>query len=115
VAKLCDKIVCDDWETVKHRAQTLSRMYKEGELSDQDIHANLVDLIVGDKPGRQSPAERTYFNAVGLAYVDVAIAYAMFQRADSAGLGQDLRIQGEMIFEQAHLKDWVRLPSASPQ
>jgi len=114
VAKLCDKIVCDDWETVKHRTQTLSRMYKAGELTDQDIYADLVELIVGDKPGRESPTERTYFNAVGLAYVDVAIAYAMFQRADKAGMGQDLRIQSEMIFEHAHLKDWVRLPAANP-
>ena len=37
VAKQCDKIVCDDWETVKHRTQTLSRMYKDGQLSDEDI------------------------------------------------------------------------------
>ena len=29
VARRCEKIVCDDWETVKHRTQTLSRMYKD--------------------------------------------------------------------------------------
>jgi len=109
VAKQCDKIVCDDWETVKHRTQTLSRMYKDGELTDQNIHANLVDILTGRKPGRETPEERTYFNAVGLAYVDVAIAIAMFERAAEAGMGQDLRLQHEMIFEHAHLKDWVRL------
>lgn len=109
VAKICDKIVCDDWETVKHRTQTLSRMYKEGELKDKDIHANLVEIVTGEKPGRTNPDERTYFNAVGLAYADIAIAYAMFQRASQAGFGQDLRIQKEMIFEHAYLKKWVRL------
>lgn len=109
VAKICDKIVCDDWETVKHRTQTLSRMYKEGELKDGDIHANLVDIVTGKKPGRTNSNERTYFNAVGLAYADIAIAYAMFQRASQAGFGQDLRIQKEMIFEHAYLKKWVRL------
>lgn len=109
VAKLCDKIVCDDWGTVKHRTQTLSRMYKDGDLKDADIYANLVEIVTGDKPGRTSPAERVYFNAVGLAYADIAIAYAMFQRASEAGFGQDLRIQKEMIFEHAHLKNWVRL------
>ena len=40
---------------------------------------------------------------------DVGIAYAMYQRAMEAGMGQDLKIQNEMIFEHAHLKDWVRL------
>lgn len=109
VAKHCDKIVCDDWETVKHRTQTLSRMYKDGELTDEDVHGNLIDLISGAKPGRISPDERTYFNAVGLAYADVGIAYAMFKRATEAGMGQDLKIQNEMIFEHAHLKDWVKV------
>ena len=109
VAKQCDKIVCDDWETVKHRTQTLSRMYKDGELKDSDVYANLSELITGAKPGRENDQERTYFNAVGLAYTDVAIAYAMYQRAKEAGMGQDLKIQNEMIFEHAHLKDWVKL------
>jgi ornithine cyclodeaminase/alanine dehydrogenase-like protein (mu-crystallin family) len=109
VAKQCDKIVCDDWETVKHRTQTLSRMYKAGELSDSDIHGNLVDLVMGRKPGRESDEERVYFNAVGLAYIDVAIAIAMYERAMEAGMGQDLQVQHEMIFQHARLKDWVRI------
>lgn len=109
VAKLCDKIVCDDWETVKHRTQTLSRMYKDGELSDSDIHGNLSEILLGNKPGRETPQERTYFNAVGLAYTDVGIAYAMYQRAREAGLGQELKIQNEMIFEHKNLKNWARI------
>jgi len=111
VAQQCDKIVCDDWETVKHRTQTLSRMYKDGELADSDIHANLVELVSGAKAGRERDDERTYFNAVGLAYVDVGIAIAMYERALEAGLGQDLQIQHEMIFEHAKLRDWVRFGS----
>ncbi len=109
VAHACQKIVCDDWETVKHRTQTLSRMYRDGELQDSDIYCDLSALLTGEKPGRESPAERIYFNAVGLAYTDIAIAYAMYQRACEAGMGQDLKIQHEMIFEHAHLKDWVRI------
>jgi len=109
VAKQCDKIICDDWETVKHRTQTLSRMYKDGELTDADIHGDLSELVMGNKPGRERPDERIYFNAVGLAYTDVAIAHAMYQRAKEAGMGQDLKIQHEMIFEHARLKEWVHM------
>lgn len=109
VAKQCDKIVCDDWETVKHRTQTLSRAYKDGVLTDDDIHGNLIELISGDKPGREGDSERTYFNAVGLAYADVGIAHAMYTRALDAGMGQDLKIQKKMIFEHEDLKEWVRL------
>lgn len=109
VARLCNKIVCDDWETVKHRTQTLSRMYKEGELTDADIYGNLGDLVAGDRPGRENAQERIYFNAVGLAYVDVAIAIAMYDRALESGLGQNLQLQHEMIFEHARLKNWVQI------
>ncbi len=109
VAKQCDKIVCDDWETVKHRTQTISRMYKDGQLTDDDIYANLVEVIAGEKNGRDSAEERVYFNAVGLAYVDVAIAYAMFQRAKDAGAGQTMTIQETMIFQHEKLADWIRI------
>ena len=84
-------------------------MYKDGALSDDDIHANLSELVTGAKAGRENDDERIYFNAVGLAFVDVGIAIAMYDRATEAGLGQDLQIQHEMIFEHARLKDWVRL------
>ena len=107
VAAQCDKIVCDDWETVKHRTQTLSRMYKDGELRDSDIHANLVDVLTGRKAGRESPDERVYFNAVGLAYADVAIAYAMYKRASYASMGRPIPIQTRMIFEHQDLADCI--------
>ena len=109
VAKQCEKIVCDDWETVKHRTQTLSRMYKDGELTDADMYADLVEIVAGDKGGRETEKERVYFNAVGLAYVDVAIAHAIYQRAREAGTGQKLCIQETMIFQHKKLADWIRI------
>jgi ornithine cyclodeaminase/alanine dehydrogenase-like protein (mu-crystallin family) len=108
VARQCEKIVCDDWETVKHRTQTLSRMYKEGHLTDERIYADLVEVVAGEKSGRERPQERVYFNAVGLAYVDVAIAYAMYQRAKQAGVGQTICIQEAMIFQHKELASWIR-------
>ena len=109
VAHQCEKIICDDWETVKHRTQTLSRMYKDGELSDDRIHANLVDVISGAKSGRENDDERIYFNAVGLAFVDVAIAHAMYERAVEAGMGSPMALQETMIFEHEELSEWIRL------
>lgn len=109
VARQSDKIVCDDWDTVKHRTQTLSRMYKDGELSDADVYADLVDVVAGAKPGRESDEERVYFNAVGLAYVDVAIALAMCRRAMEAGKGRELAMQDTMIFEHARIADYARV------
>ncbi len=109
VAEICDKIVCDDWDTVTHRTQTLSRMYAEGKLTHNDIHADLHELVSKHKPGRESDSERIYFNAVGLAYVDVALALAMYQRADSAHYGQDMNLQETMIFEHPDIVSKIRL------
>ncbi len=109
VALQADKIVCDDWETVTHRTQTLSRMYKEGLIDDSKIHADLHELVSGHKPGRESATERIYFNAVGLAYIDVAIAMAMFNRAREQQKGQKLDLQQSMIFEHPHLESKVQL------
>lgn len=109
VVEQSDKIVCDDWKTVTHRTQTLSRMYQEGLLGNHDLHADLHELVSGDKPGRESEQERIYFNAVGLSFLDVAIALAMYRRAREAGVGQALELQHEMIFEHKDIAKRVQL------
>lgn len=109
VAQQCDKIICDDWDTVTHRTQTLSRMYAEGLLSGNDIHADLHELVSGHKSGRESDTERIYFNAVGLAYIDVAIGLAMYRRARAVDAGRTLNLQECMIFEHPGIADRVRL------
>jgi ornithine cyclodeaminase/alanine dehydrogenase-like protein (mu-crystallin family) len=109
VAQQSDKIVCDDWDTVTHRTQTLSRMYKDGLLSANDIHADLHELVSGHKSGRESDTERIYFNAVGLAFLDVAITEAMYRRAKDAGVGTPLELQHEMVFEHPCIAQKVHL------
>lgn len=109
VVSQSDKIVCDDWQTVTHRTQTLSRMYKEGLIGNHDLHADLHELVSGDKPGRESDEERIYFNAVGLSFLDVAIAFNMYKRAKAAGVGQSLELQHEMIFEHSDIANNIRL------
>ena len=107
VALQCDKVVCDDWDAVTHRTQTLSRMYSEGLLSADDIHADLHQLVSGNKVGRERDDERIYFNAVGLAYIDVAIGLALYQRAMAGGKGIPLDLQQCMIFEHPDILEYV--------
>lgn len=80
VAKSASKIVCDDWENVKHRTQTISRMYKEGLLTDSDIYGNLDEIITGKKAGRENQDEFIYFCSVGLAFIDVAFAKFVYEK-----------------------------------
>ena len=90
VALKADKIVCDEWEVVKHRSQTLCRMYKEGILQDADIYANLSELISGTKKGRESDDEFIYFNSVGLSYIDINFANYIYKEAIKRKLGEKI-------------------------
>ena len=90
VAQKANKIVCDEWEVVKHRSQTLCRMYKAGLLKDEDIHANLSELIAGTKVGRENDDEFIYFNSVGLSYIDINFANYIYEEAKKRGLGQNV-------------------------
>ena len=81
------KIVCDDWECIKHRTQTISRMYKEGLLKDADIYANLGEIISGKKAGRENGKEFIYFCSVGLAFIDISFAKYVYNKCLEQKLG----------------------------
>ena len=90
VALKADKIVCDDWSSLKHRGSpTIARMYEKGLLKDKDIYANLSDIISGKKVGRETESEFNYFNSIGLSFVDVAVANYFYKAVTSKGLGTD--------------------------
>ena len=99
VAEKADKIVCDDWNVVKHRTQTISRMYKKGILLDSDIYANLYEIVAGHKVGRESDDEFIYYNGVGMSYVDVALGNWMYQKAKEQGYGQIITLQDKSMFD----------------
>lgn len=103
VAQKANKIVCDEWEVVKHRSQTLCRMYKEGLLKDEDIHANLSELIAGTKVGRENDDEFIYFNSVGLSYIDINFANYIYEEAKKRGLGQNVVMAENNVVDYASL------------
>ena len=86
VIKQCAKIVTDDWETVKHRgSMTPAIMYQQGLLQDQNIYANVGELILGTKPGREND-ERIHYCHMGMGVDDVALASSICRTACERGL-----------------------------
>ena len=51
------------------------------------IHADLGDLVVGKKPGREAATERTMTANLGLAMDDMAVAPLVYRRAVERGIG----------------------------
>jgi len=94
-----DKIVVDDWEVVKHRkTPILARMYDEGLIKDEDIYANLDEIVAGKKPGRENDEERIFYAPIGMAHEDVAVASMVYERAKKEGIGQVLRLWTEPMW-----------------
>jgi ornithine cyclodeaminase/alanine dehydrogenase len=82
--KEADKFCTDDLAQLDHYRQV-------GYFQDiPPIHADLGELVTGQKPGRQSPRERTLACNLGLALDDMAVAPALYQRAVELGMGTKL-------------------------
>jgi ornithine cyclodeaminase/alanine dehydrogenase len=56
------------------------------------IHADLGELVTGQKPGRETSAERTITCNLGLAMDDMAVAPTIYQRALEKGIGTLLQL-----------------------
>ncbi|HWQ44344.1 MAG TPA: alanine dehydrogenase [Methanosarcina barkeri] len=85
------KIVVDDIVQALHSGEVnvpISKHY----ISENDIHAQLGEVITGLKPGRTSEEEITIFDSTGLAIQDVASAHLVYVRAVSKKLGRQVRM-----------------------
>jgi ornithine cyclodeaminase/alanine dehydrogenase len=51
------------------------------------LHADLGELVTGQKPGRQTPEERTMTANLGLALNDMAVAPLIYRKAKDKGIG----------------------------
>jgi alanine dehydrogenase len=58
-----------------------------GRMKISDLHAELGEVVAGNKPGRQAPQERIIFDSTGMALQDVAAAAAVYERAIAMGTG----------------------------
>lgn len=80
------KLIVDDWEQVKLKADIVELLAR-GVLSREDVYAELADVVAGRKPGRESNKERIIVRSQGLAPQDVAVAHAVYEIALERGVG----------------------------
>jgi alanine dehydrogenase len=87
-----DKVVVDDWrEAQAGRFGALRQHVDTGVLTEQTLHAELGQIIAGDRPGRESADERILLWHRGLSILDVAVAYLILERAVASDAGTMLR------------------------
>lgn len=82
------KIVVDYWENIKHRMiSTVAFMWRDGLVKDEDIHAELGEILNGSKSPRENDDEIIYFNAVGAGILDIAVTARCYYNAKETGKG----------------------------
>ena len=86
------KFVADTAEACLSEAGDIMIPIKEGAVTREHIHADLGEIIIGTKRGRENNQEITLFKSNGLAIQDVATAKLVYDRARAAGIGTDIPI-----------------------
>ncbi len=84
-----DKVVVDDWSQCKAggRFGALRAHVDRGLLTEETLHGELADVVVGRKAGREHDGERILFWHRGLATCDVALGALLVERAAERGVG----------------------------
>lgn len=80
-------------ESARVVVEYLPQTLHEGEiqqLNETAVHAELFQLVRGDKPGRESDVELTLFDSVGFALEDYSAMRLVYQLSDELGISESL-------------------------
>ena len=90
---IMDKMVVDDWGQCRKGLPfgALRAHVDSDRLTEQNLHAELGQIVAGKKPGRQRDDETILFWHRGLSLSDIALGAALLEKAATRGIGQSLR------------------------
>jgi ornithine cyclodeaminase len=84
------RIVVDSRATVMEEAGDIVKAMKAGLITEWNIHAELGEIVLGIKSGRQSDDEITFFKSVGNAVQDAVAAQVALKNARDMKLGMEV-------------------------
>jgi ornithine cyclodeaminase len=90
---IMNKVVVDDWGQCRKgvRYGALRRHVDLDKITEQNLHAELGQIVAGLRPGRENDQETILFWHRGLSLSDIALGHAMLQKARAVGVGVTLR------------------------
>jgi ornithine cyclodeaminase len=81
-----DKVVVDSWE-FNMLQKDFKNTVQSGFFSREQLYAEIQELVVGQKKGRERESERILIHTTGLVSQDVALAHFLYERALAKGRG----------------------------
>jgi alanine dehydrogenase len=85
------KLVIDDHGQATHSGEC-NVPYAEGTITDDDIYAELGEIVAETTQGRTEEDGVTVFDSTGLAIQDVAAAHVVYQNANAGDAGQSISL-----------------------
>lgn len=86
------RIFVDSIRSCLEEAGDLIIPLHKGLIQRADILAEIGEVLSGEKAGRKSREEITYFKSVGNAVQDISVAQAVWEKAIEKGLGQEVEL-----------------------
>ncbi|MFC7439772.1 2,3-diaminopropionate biosynthesis protein SbnB [Laceyella putida] len=87
-----DKVIVDDWEQSNREKKVINQLVLEGRFSRDQLHAELGEIVVGAKPGRERDDEIILLNPMGMAIEDIACAEKIYREAVRKQVGTKLSL-----------------------
>ncbi|QVQ28889.1 ornithine cyclodeaminase family protein [Achromobacter deleyi] len=90
---IMSKVVVDDWGQCRKGLPygALRAHVDSDRVTEENLHAELGQIVAGLKPGREREDETILFWHRGLSTTDIALGHAMLEKARKMGLGQTLK------------------------
>jgi ornithine cyclodeaminase len=90
---IMSKVVVDDWGQCRKGLPygALRAHVDSDRITEENLHAELGQIVAGLKPGRERDDETILFWHRGLSTTDIALGHAMLEKARNMGLGQTLK------------------------
>ncbi|MFC4548564.1 ornithine cyclodeaminase family protein [Paenactinomyces guangxiensis] len=83
-------IVVDSLSQCRERGE-IQHALQTGLITEQDIYAEMGDIILGKKPWRNSSEEITIFDSTGLSIQDVSVAKMVLKMAKDRKIGKSIQ------------------------
>jgi ornithine cyclodeaminase len=90
---IMSKVIVDDWGQCRKGLPfgALRQHVDSDRLTEQNLHAELGQIVAGSRPGREHNDETILFWHRGLSITDIALGHALLDKASQMGIGQSLR------------------------
>jgi len=95
IARASKRVIDSRADCLKH-AGDLQIPLREGALREDEV-AEIAEVVAGQRPGRTSPGEITYYKSMGVPIQDIWTAQRIEARAIEAQIGTVLEIGGDPV------------------